>query len=120
MNRNDSAGASSSSAAAAAAVTDRSDSRQASSLTSPRQQQQVNFKHMPLEPPVPGSAVRLNEEQMAKLQSELDVVDNNVLVMNELLTEIQTADKITLQSSETQKDIMLLKVFFYLFLFVML
>lgn len=49
---------------------------------------------------------------MAKLQSELDVVDNNVLVMNELLTEIQTMDKMSLQSSETQKDIVLVKVGF--------
>ena len=40
---------------------------------------------------VPGSAaaVRLNDEQMAKLKSELEIVDNNVLVMNEMLTEYQ-------------------------------
>ena len=46
---------------------------------------------------------------MAKLQSEFDVVDNNVLVMNELLTEIQTMDKMNLQSNEAKKDIVLLK-----------
>jgi hypothetical protein len=103
LNSNDSAGASSSATATAAAAA-AGNLGQASTVTSPRQQA-VGYQ-----PPVPGSAVRLNEEQMAKLQSELDVVDNNVLVMNELLTEIQTADKITLQSSETQKDIVLLKV----------
>jgi len=80
---------------------DRQDSKQPSS---PKQQ----FAQNPVQA-IPGSAVRLNEEQMAKLQSEFDVVDNNVLVMNELLTEIQTMDKMNLQSNEAKKDIVLLK-----------
>jgi len=62
------------------------------------------------EQPIPGSAVRLNEEQMAKLQSEFDVVDNNVLVMNELMNEFQTMDKMNFESNEVKKDIVLLKV----------
>lgn len=61
-------------------------------------------------PIIPGSAVRLNEEQTAKLQSELDVVENNVLVMNELLNEIQQMDKMNLQSAEVKNDILLLSV----------
>ena len=61
-------------------------------------------------PTIPGSAVRLNEEQMAKLQSELDLVDNNILVMNEILNEVQKMDKMNLQSAEVKNDIFLLQV----------
>ncbi len=45
---------------------------------------------------IPGAAVavRLNEEQMAKLKSELDIVDTNILVMNEMITH-QQSSKIT-------------------------
>ena len=79
-------------------------------VRSPKQQ---SFQQLS-EQPIPGSAVRLNEEQMAKLQSEFDVVDNNVLVMNELLNEFQTMDKMNFQSNEVKKDIVLLRVKFCL------
>jgi hypothetical protein len=82
-------------------------------VRSPKQQ---SFQQLP-EQPIPGSAVRLNEEQMAKLQSEFDVVDNNVLVMNELLNEFQTMDKMNFQSNEVKKDIVLLRVKFCLSLY---
>jgi hypothetical protein len=49
------------------------------------------FQRLPPEAFNPsGTVVKLNEEQIAKLNSELDVVDSNVQVLNEILTEIQT------------------------------
>ena len=127
MTSNEGATASSSSSSTASALSPISSSslkehqiKQNATLRSPKQQQQQqqqqSFQQLP-EQPIPGSAVRLNEEQMAKLQSEFDVVDNNVLVMNELLNEFQTIDKMNLQSTEVKKDIVLLRVFFLEFLF---
>lgn len=37
--------------------------------------------------------VKLNEEQIAKLNSELDVVESNVHILNEILNEMQLANK---------------------------
>lgn len=61
---------------------------------------------------VPGSAaaVHLNEEQMAKLKSELDIVDNNILVMNEVLTS--TIDSKKSVDQNIAEDINLLKELF--------
>ena len=58
---------------------------------SPQRQQPATPKPQSLKNIVPGAAaaVRLNDEQMGKLKSELEIVDNNVLVMNEMLTEYQ-------------------------------
>lgn len=39
------------------------------------------------------SVVKLNEEQIAKLNSELDVVESNVHILNEILNELQLANK---------------------------
>lgn len=59
---------------------------------------------------VPGSAaaVRLNEDQIAKLKSELDIVDNNILVMNEVLTEHQPNQSKNPKKSNVTDDISLL------------
>lgn len=63
---------------------------------------------------VPGSAaaVRLNEDQIAKLKSELDVVDNNILVMNEVLNVHQPNNEKKTATSSVFEDISLLKELF--------
>ena len=66
------------------------------------------------EAPVAAATIKLNEEQIAKLNSELDIVDNNVLIMNEILTELHSLSYEKLSSSEKKKDIDLLKVNFLL------
>lgn len=73
-----------------------------------------------LQPPslktiVPGaSAVILDENQIAKLKSELDVVDNNILVMNEVLTEHQPSDGVSKKQAKENisSDISLLNELF--------
>lgn len=64
------------------------------------------------------SAIKLNEEQLAKLNSEIDVVENNVQVFNEILTEFQNnanLSKLYQQNdSMVEKDITLIKVYFSL------
>ena len=50
--------------------------------------------------------VKLNEDQIAKLNSELDVVENNVHILNEILNEIQLANN----SKADEDDLTLLKV----------
>lgn len=40
------------------------------------------------------SVVKLNEEQTAKLNSELDVVETNVHILNEILNEFQSTPKV--------------------------
>lgn len=50
--------------------------------------------------------VKLNEEQIAKLNSELDVVESNVHILNEILNEIQLANN----SKADEDDLTLLKV----------
>lgn len=80
----------------------------------------VSIPQQPMQPQslktiVPGSAaaVRLNEDQIAKLRSELDIVDNNIIVMNEVLTEHQpNMDGSKKQSNNVSEDISLLKELF--------
>lgn len=62
--------------------------------------------------PDSAAAVRLNEEQIAKLKSELDIVDNNILVMNEVLTEHQPSDSKKPTASKISEDISLLQELF--------
>ncbi len=62
--------------------------------------------------PGAAAAVRLNEDQIAKLKSELDIVDNNVLVMNEVLTEYQPSDSKKPVKSQVADDIALLQELF--------
>lgn len=50
--------------------------------------------------------VKLNEEQIAKLNSELDVVESNVHILNEILNEIQLVNN----SKADEDDLTLLKV----------
>ena len=72
---------------------------------------------------VPSEAVatiKLNEEQIAKINSELDIVDNNVLIMNEILTELHSLSFDQLNSAEKEKDIDLLKVSFVPSFFIIL
>jgi hypothetical protein len=52
--------------------------------------------------------VRLNEDQTAKLNSELDIVESNVQVLNEILTHLQS-DK-NIGSTEQSEDLTLVKV----------
>lgn len=81
--------------------------------------QQPNLHSQNLKTILPGSAaaVRLNEDQMAKLKSELDIVDNNVQVMNDVLTEHQPNISDSKKSSsslskDVNEDISLLKELF--------
>lgn len=60
------------------------------------QQQQQHLRQTPrgvLDQPPPIGVVKLNEEQIAKLNSELDVVESNVHILNEILNELQLANK---------------------------
>lgn len=78
-------------------------------------QHQVHPQQAPnLRQVVPDSAaaVRLNEEQIGKLKSELDIVDNNILVMNEVLTEHQPSDGKKPAASKVSEDISLLQELF--------
>ena len=63
---------------------------------------------------VPGSAaaVRLNEDQMGKLKSELDIVDNNILVMNEVLNVHQANNSKKTAINSVDEDVCLLKELF--------
>lgn len=87
------------------------------------------FQRLP-ESHIPGAAIKLNEEQVAKLNSELDVVDCNVQVLNEILNNIQSA-RVTAANSgasaaataymtPSAKDVELLTVPIYLSLTVYL
>lgn len=68
----------------------------------PAVQEQQLFHSLPPQAFNPtGTVVKLNEEQIAKLKSELDVVDNNVQVLNEILTELQSS---TASKSLTQNE----------------
>ena len=62
---------------------------------------------------IAGTAIKLNEDQMGKLSSELNIVDSNVQVLNEILSEVQSAlasGKISKQKlNQNDKDIALLK-----------
>jgi hypothetical protein len=62
---------------------------------------------------VAGTAIKLNDDQMVKLSSELNIVDSNVQVLNEILSEVQSAlasGKISKQKlNQNDKDIALLK-----------
>lgn len=60
---------------------------------------------LPDQPSV-GGVVKLNEDQIAKLNSELDVVENNVHILNEILNELQ----LTNNSKADEDDLTLLKV----------
>lgn len=51
-----------------------------------------------------GTVVKLNDEQTAKLNSELDIVDSNVQVLNEILAELEKS------SDQSDKDLSLLIV----------
>ena len=62
-----------------------------------------------LDQPPPIGVVKLNEEQIAKLNSELDVVESNVHILNEILNELQLANK----SKADDDDLSLLQVFDY-------
>jgi hypothetical protein len=55
--------------------------------------------------------VKLNEEQAAKLNSELDIVESNVQVLNEILTHLQSNGSTNLNNSrsEQNEDVVLLK-----------
>lgn len=48
------------------------------------------YSHLPTSE-LSAAAIKLNEEQIAKLNSELDIVDCNVQVLNEILNNIQSA-----------------------------
>jgi len=63
---------------------------------------------------VPGSAaaVRLNEDQTGKLKSELDIVENNILVMNEVLNVHQPNNSKKTATNSVEEDICLLKELF--------
>jgi hypothetical protein len=52
--------------------------------------------------------VRLNEDQTAKLNSELDIVESNVQVLNEILTHLQSDKNISI--NEQSEDLTLVKV----------
>ena len=52
------------------------------------QQQPLNNRVAPRSQPVPTGPVKLNGEQIAKLQSELDIVQSNMQVLNEMLNEL--------------------------------
>ena len=73
----------------------------------PRQQ----FGHLPASE-LSAAAIKLNEEQIAKLNSELDIVDCNVQVLNEILNNIQSSSSSTAASATSTPtgDIELLKV----------
>jgi hypothetical protein len=61
------------------------------------------FQRLPTEAFNPsGTVVKLNDEQTAKLNSELDIVDSNVQVLNEILTELEKSP------DQTDKDLSLL------------
>lgn len=70
-----------------------------------QQQNQMRQPRMPDQPPSVG-VVKLNEEQIAKLNSELDVVEGNVNVLNEILNELQHGGN----SKADEDDLTLLKV----------
>ena len=65
------------------------------------------------DPPLSGTVIKLNDEQMVKLNSELDIVDSNVQVLNEILTEVNNSvasGHLNLKSiNQNDKDIVLLK-----------
>jgi hypothetical protein len=53
--------------------------------------------------------VRLNEDQTAKLNSELDIVESNVQVLNEILTHLQSSAG-KANNAEQSEDLSLVKV----------
>ena len=57
-----------------------------------------------------GTVVKLNDEQTAKLNSELDIVDSNVQVLNEILAELEKS------SDQSDKDLSLLIVVLHSYL----
>jgi hypothetical protein len=67
-----------------------------------------------IDPPISGTVIKLNDEQIVKLNSELDIVDSNVQVLNEILTEVNNAvanGSLNIkQINQNDKDIVLLRV----------
>jgi hypothetical protein len=58
--------------------------------------------------------VKLNEDQIAKLNSELDIVENNVHILNEILNELQSGgakDNSNPDAAKKSEDLTLLQVF---------
>lgn len=60
----------------------------------------------------PTGVIKLNDEQIAKLNSELNVVESNVQVFNEILTEVQSKPSKNFQLTNDSEDLILLRVIF--------
>ena len=67
------------------------------------------YSHLPTSE-LSAAAIKLNEEQIAKLNSELDIVDCNVQVLNEILNNIQSASSSASAAAPPSHDIELLQV----------
>lgn len=57
-----------------------------------------------------GGVIRLNEDQMGKLNSELDIVESNVQVLNDVLTHLQQQSNSTKLNDPSNEDVLLAKV----------
>lgn len=71
------------------------------------------------QPQIPSAAqvAQLNEQQMAKLQSELDVVQGNMRVLSEMLAYFTSSDQNTSQQQPDPADLDLLTVRLYNYFF---
>ena len=67
-----------------------------------------------IDPPISGTVIKLNDDQIVKLNSEIDIVESNVQVLNEILSEVNNAianGSLNIkQINQTDKDIVLLRV----------
>jgi hypothetical protein len=73
---------------------------------------QTQFTRLP-QSQISASAIKLNEEQIAKLNSELDIVESNVQVLNEILSDLAS----TKVENYKDSDINLVRVsIFYIFI----
>jgi hypothetical protein len=60
---------------------------------------------------ISASAIKLNEEQIAKLNSELDIVESNVQVLNEILSDLAS----TKAENYKESDVNLVRVCIFIF-----
>ena len=90
-----------------------SPSRQSTTLPRTQNTNPQQFQRL-IDPPISGTVIKLNDEQIVKLNSELDIVESNVQVLNEILTEVNNAvanGSLNIkQINQNDKDIVLLRV----------
>lgn len=103
LNKNNASAVLNAAAAATAAVIPRTNE-----TASPPPNNNSRYQRLPAENQPSIGVVKLNEEQIAKLNSELDIVENNAHILNEILNEFQSSPKVN--DTKSDEDLNLLQV----------